>query len=111
MQNIREMFERHQVGVYFGAVVVAAFVAFLVPGTAALEGGVNPALAFMLFVTFLQVPLADLGRAFGRGRFPCRTAHYEFRRNAALGGRTGAISAIRPHGAARRTASVADALH
>lgn len=69
MQNIRERFEKHQVGIYFGAVVLAALVALLVPGTAALEGGVNPALAFMLFVTFLQVPLADLGRAFGRGRF------------------------------------------
>ncbi|MDO8942012.1 MAG: hypothetical protein Q7U75_02455, partial [Desulfobacterales bacterium] len=29
----------------------------------------NPALAAMLFVTFLQVPLAELGRAFARGRF------------------------------------------
>ena len=69
MQDIREIFERHQVGIYFAAVVLAALVALLVPGTAALEGGVNPALALMLFVTFLQVPLADLGRAFGRGRF------------------------------------------
>ena len=69
MQDIREIFERHQVGIYFAAVVLAALVALLVPGTAALEGGVNPALALMLFVTFLQVPLADLGRAFSRGRF------------------------------------------
>jgi len=69
MQNIREIFERHQVGIYFGAVVLAALVALLVPGTAALEDSINPALALMLFVTFLQVPLADLGRAFGRGRF------------------------------------------
>lgn len=69
MQNIREIFERHQVGIYLGAVVVAVLVALLVPSTTALEDGVNPALALMLFVTFLQVPLADLGRAFGRGRF------------------------------------------
>lgn len=69
MQNIREILEKHQVGNYFGAVVLAALAALLVPGTAELEGGVNPALALMLFVTFLQVPLADLGRAFGRGRF------------------------------------------
>lgn len=69
MQNIRETFEKHQVGIYFGAVVLAALVTLLVSGTAALEGGVNPALALMLFVTFLQVPLADLGRAFGRFRF------------------------------------------
>lgn len=69
MKNIREIFESHQVGIYLGAVVVAALVALLVPDTAALEGGVNPALALMLFVTFLQVPLADLGRAFTRIRF------------------------------------------
>jgi len=30
---------------------------------------VNPALALMLFVTFLQVPIADLKRSFGNGRF------------------------------------------
>lgn len=69
MQNIREILEKHQVGFYFGSVVVAALVALLAPGTTALESSVNPALAFMLFVTFLQVPLADLGRAFTRGRF------------------------------------------
>lgn len=69
MQNMREIFEKHQVGIYFGAVVVAALAALCVPGTTALEPGVNPALALMLFVTFLQVPLADLGRAFARGRF------------------------------------------
>ncbi len=43
--------------------------AALVPGTDAMEGAINPALALMLFVTFLQVPLADLGRAFTRVRF------------------------------------------
>lgn len=69
MQDIRKILEKHQVGIYFGAAVLAALVALLIPGTAALEGGVNPALALMLFATFLQVPLADLGRAFGRGRF------------------------------------------
>ena len=67
--SVTHKLEKHQVGIYFGAVVLAPLVALLVPGTAALEGGVNPALALMLFVTFLQVPLADLGRAFGRGRF------------------------------------------
>lgn len=67
--NLRETLESRQIGIYFGAVVVAAIVAMLVPGTSALEVGINPALAVMLFVTFLQVPLADLGRAFARGRF------------------------------------------
>ena len=69
MRSIREILEKQQVLIYFGAVVLAVLVALLVPGTAAFERALNPALAFMLFVTFLQVPLADLKRAFTRGRF------------------------------------------
>ncbi len=68
-QSIRAILENRQIGIYFGAVVVAAISALLVPGTTALEAGVNPALALMLFVTFLQVPLADLRRAFARVDF------------------------------------------
>jgi arsenite transporter len=69
MQTIREKLEKHQIGIYFSTVVMAATVALLVPGTTALESSVNPALALMLFVTFLQVPLADLRRAFVHVRF------------------------------------------
>lgn len=69
MQNIRERLDNHQIGIYLGSVVVAALIAVLLPGTTALESSINPALALMLFVTFLQVPLADLGRAFARGKF------------------------------------------
>lgn len=69
MQTLRETLENGQVRIYFGAVVVAAIAAVLVTGTEALEVAVNPALALMLFVTFLQVPLADLGRAFTQARF------------------------------------------
>ena len=69
MQATREFLEQRQIGVYFGAIAVAAVLAMLVPGTTALEVGINPALAAMLFATFLQVPLADLGRAFTRIRF------------------------------------------
>lgn len=68
-QCFKEALENHQIGIYFGTIVVAAFVAVLVPGTTAFEVTINPSLALMLFVTFLQVPLADLGRAFSHGRF------------------------------------------
>ena len=34
-----------------------------------LEAWINPALAFMLFVTFLQVPIGELGQAFSKFRF------------------------------------------
>lgn len=69
MHNTKETLEKYQVGIYLGTVVLAALAALLVPDTAALEYGINPALALMLFVTFLQVPLADLRHAFARGRF------------------------------------------
>ncbi|MGF6272899.1 ACR3 family arsenite transporter [Massilia sp. UYP11] len=69
MQHIRDKLENTQIGIYFAAVALAALAALALPGTTALEPAVNPALAFMLFVTFLQVPLAELGRAFTHTRF------------------------------------------
>ena len=69
MQNTRDALERHQISIYFVAVVVATVVALVIPGTAVLEGAINPALAMMLYVTFLQVPVAELRRAFGQVRF------------------------------------------
>ena len=68
-QRFQEILENHQIGVYFGTIVVAAFFAVFVPDTTVFEVAINPALALMLFVTFLQVPLTDLGRSFSHGRF------------------------------------------
>lgn len=72
------MLELQQVPIYFGTVTAAAAMALLAPGTTRLDALINPALAFMLFVTFLQVPLADLGRAFMHWRFmaPLLTANF-----------------------------------
>lgn len=69
MQDIRDKLENKQVSIYFAAVALAIVAALALPHTTALESAVNPALAVMLFVTFLQVPLAELGRAFTHGRF------------------------------------------
>ncbi|WP_313632926.1 arsenic resistance protein [Massilia timonae] len=69
MQHIRDKLENKQIGIYFATVALAALAALALPGTTALKPAVNPALAFMLFVTFLQVPLAELGRAFTHTRF------------------------------------------
>lgn len=69
MQRLRGSLEKHQIVVYFGAVAAATLAAVVLPGTSALEVWVTPALALMLFVTFLQVPLAELRQAFTRGRF------------------------------------------
>ena len=67
--ELRDALEARQVWIYFAAVIVAAAVGFLIPGTEVLEGAINPALALMLFVTFLQVPVAALGRALRELRF------------------------------------------
>nr|WP_265887029.1 bile acid:sodium symporter [Roseomonas mucosa] len=69
VQQARDLLEARQVPIYFGAVAVATALAQAFPGTAALEAAIIPALAAMLFVTFLQVPLGDLGLAFARWRF------------------------------------------
>ncbi|MDR0808041.1 MAG: arsenic resistance protein [Gemmobacter sp.] len=66
---MRDVLERQQVWIYFAAVALAAVTGFAVPGTTALEGAINPALAFMLLVTFLQVPLPAIGRGFREMRF------------------------------------------
>ncbi|MFC0401420.1 arsenic resistance protein [Paraburkholderia rhizosphaerae] len=69
MQGLRETLEGRQITIYFSAVVLAAGLATLVSGTTALADWINPALALMLFVTFLQVPLAALAKAFSQVRF------------------------------------------
>lgn len=69
VENIRSQLEEKQVAIYFAAVFIAAIAAMLIPGTTAAESAINPALAFMLFVTFLQVPLVELGQALKQLRF------------------------------------------
>lgn len=69
MQQASDLLEAQQVPIYFGAVAAGTALALAIPGTGALEAAIIPALALMFFVTFLQVPLADLGRAFTRWRF------------------------------------------
>jgi len=66
---MREMLERHQVWAYFVSVGLGALAALIIPGTEQWEGAINPALALMLFVTFLQVPVSELGKAFREIRF------------------------------------------
>lgn len=67
--NIREVLEKRQIAIYFLAIALGCGLALLAPGTSRLQAAINPALAVMLFATFLQVPLAEIGQAFSRGRF------------------------------------------
>ncbi|MEV6710463.1 bile acid:sodium symporter [Lentzea sp. NPDC051208] len=62
--------ERHQVAVYLGALAAGAVAGWAAPGAGpTLEHAINPVLAALLYVTFLQVPVAELGRSLRAGRF------------------------------------------
>ncbi|MGI5498821.1 bile acid:sodium symporter [Lentzea sp. CA-135723] len=62
--------ERHQVAVYLGALAAGGLAGWFVPSAGpALEHAINPVLAVLLYVTFLQVPVAELGRSLRSGRF------------------------------------------
>lgn len=69
MSTCQHFLETRQPWIYFGAIAVAAALALAVPGTDALEPAINPALAIMLFLTFLQLPLSALGQALRELRF------------------------------------------
>lgn len=69
LQMLRERLEAHQIAIYFGAIMTAAAAAVAIPHTTMLDAAINPGLAFMLFVTFLQVPLADLRSGLARRDF------------------------------------------
>ena len=66
--SLRETLETRQVAIYFVAILLAVGTSLMM-STAWLAFFIEPALALMLFVTFLQVPLIDLGRALLRVRF------------------------------------------
>lgn len=61
--------ERNQTAVYFAAVGAGALFGLLGPGADELRAAVTPALALMLFATFLQVPVTRLRDALSRARF------------------------------------------
>ena len=68
-QTLQGRLEHYQVIIYFVAIVLSAAMVTVLPGTYVAESAINPALALMLFATFLQVPLANLRHAFTRIRF------------------------------------------
>ena len=69
LSGISEGLESQQIGIYFGAVILAVLVGLGLPEAKAFETAITPALALMLYVTFLQVPLADLRLALQNVRF------------------------------------------
>ncbi|MFJ1910741.1 arsenic resistance protein [Streptomyces sp. NPDC088147] len=71
--------ERHQVAVYVGALAAGGLVGWTAPGAGpGLEHAINPVLAALLYVTFLQVPASELVRSLGAGRFLAATLVVNF---------------------------------
>ncbi|ALV33185.1 bile acid:sodium symporter [Streptomyces sp. CdTB01] len=65
-----ERMEHHQIAVYLGAMAAGALVGWATPSAGSgLEHAINPVLGALLFVTFLQVPAAELLRSLRDGRF------------------------------------------
>lgn len=65
-----ERMEHHQIAVYLGAMAVGALMGWAAPSAGpGLEYAINPVLGALLFVTFLQVPAAELLRSLRDGRF------------------------------------------
>lgn len=62
--------EKHQIALYLAALIAGAGFGWALPGAGpGLEHAINPVLGLLLFVTFLQVPVAELGRSLRDGRF------------------------------------------
>ncbi|MFD8620811.1 MULTISPECIES: arsenic resistance protein [unclassified Streptomyces] len=65
-----EVMEHHQVAVYLAAMALGALLGLAAPAAGpGLEQLINPVLGALLFVTFLQVPAAELLRSLRDGRF------------------------------------------
>ena len=69
MERLGQALESRQVWIYFCAIALGALVGTFLSESSAFEAAINPALALMLFATFMQVPLAEVRAAFRDIRF------------------------------------------
>jgi len=67
--KLKDFMENYQIFIYFITIFIAILIACFIPNTSSFETFINPALAFMLFVTFLQVPILQLQKAFKKTKF------------------------------------------
>lgn len=69
-RNLVANLERHQVALYVAAMAAGGLLGWGAPAAGPnLEHAINPVLAALLYVTFLQVPAAELVRSLRAGRF------------------------------------------
>lgn len=67
--RIRHFLEQYQIVLYLVAICMGTGLSALGLDSSYAEAAIEPALAFMLFVTFLQVPLRELGQSLRAHRF------------------------------------------
>jgi len=67
--KLKDFMENYQIFIYFITIFIAILITFFTPNTSSFEAFINPALAFMLFVTFLQVPVLQLQKALKKTKF------------------------------------------
>ncbi|MEW1633642.1 bile acid:sodium symporter [Streptomyces sp. NPDC093801] len=78
-QGLVARMEHHQIPIYLGAMALGALLGWAAPSAGpGLEHAINPVLGALLFVTFLQVPAADLFRSLRDGRFLSATMVVNF---------------------------------
>lgn len=69
MQQIKDNLEKNQIAIYFSVVMIAIGLVFCLDNTSIFDMFINPVLAFMLFVTFLQVPVTEIKPFWSYKRF------------------------------------------
>ncbi|MEH0875901.1 arsenic resistance protein [Pectobacterium cacticida] len=69
MSTFKTFLDAHQAALYAIAVIAAVATASILPETVSWDVAINPALALMLFLTFLQVPLTTIGKGLMPSRF------------------------------------------
>ena len=68
--DVKALLQRRQVAVYAVAVALAVVTATTTPGAAgSVEAFIDPVLAVLLYVTFLEIPFVRLREAFTNGRY------------------------------------------
>lgn len=64
MEQLRDLLERNQVKIYFFSILIGIICGLTISSIISLETIMSFALALMLFATFLQVPISDIGQSF-----------------------------------------------
>ncbi|MGW5054989.1 arsenic resistance protein [Actinokineospora sp. NPDC004072] len=77
--GVVERMEHHQIAIYLAAMAVGGLLGWTLPAAGpGLAHAINPVLGALLYVTFLQVPAAELLRSLHDGRFLSATLAVNF---------------------------------